>query len=540
MNPVLRILSALVCGLTLFGAWDVGLAAVGISEFRVEPKRIQPGDLVKAVYQNHDLRNKPVYIHFGANGWNLPIPGASSEIDQGNLNYYVRARMVEVNGTGQFEYEFRVPTNARALHFAFCWDDCSNGDWDNNSGQDFAWQITFPYIGPVLTWNESTNPESGVVITFENAWRAGAWIEYGESETRTARLRSSPGLQHRFVLAGLKGGKTYRYRVGTDDGFTSQYFQFRTIPARTNNVTFLVFGDAQDNGENGQFANVAQVMASQRRDAQFVISTGDLPWNDKPGDWWSFFDKGRDLFANLVVMPAVGNHDTPTVGSSPDHRTFLHYFSLPGTNPNKAHYEFNVGPARFLALNSERPEEFSPGGAQYRWLEEKLAPNGLQSQSAASAWTFAFWHIPPFNAGSRHFGQQFDKRQLAGLFDEKVDWVFGGHEHMYQRMLPLRGAAANPQTVAMYGTGSGDGVGYLIVPSAGVSSATELVPIQAHPELRSLLAFPEVPPEVTRVDPSVGFARVEVTDNSILFTVLSVGEGSMMSPRQLDSVSYTK
>jgi hypothetical protein len=240
------------------------------------------------------------------------------------------------------------------------------------------------------------------------------------------------------------------------------------------------------------------------------------------------------------VMPAVGNHDTPTPGSSPDHRTFLHYFALPQTNANKAHYEFSVGPARFLALNSERPEEFAPDGAQYLWLGEKLAGGSVEGQSAGATWTFAYWHIPPFNAGSRHWSQQFDKRPLAGLFDQKVDWVFGGHEHMYQRMLPLRNAADSPYTVDTYGTGSGDGVGYLIVPSSGVPSATNLVPMSSHSQLRNLLAYPSVPAEQTRIDPSVGFARVEVSDNNILFSVLSVGEGSMTSPRQLDSISYSK
>jgi hypothetical protein len=107
-------------------------------------------------------------------------------------------------------------------------------------------------------------------------------------------------------------------------------------------------------------------------------------------------------------------------------------------------------------------------------------------------------------------------------------------------MLPLRNAAEAPYTVDTYGTGAGEGVGYLIVPSSGVPSGTHLVPMDSRSELRNLLAFPVVPAEQTRVDPSIGFARVEVSGNSILFSVLSVGEGSMMSPRQLDSVAYTK
>lgn len=511
----------------------------------VEPAHVTPGTPTKVIYDNPDASGRAVYVHYGVNGWNLRIggEGAGSETDTGNLNHFVRKPMRLDPATGRFEAELTVPAGARALHFAFCFDSCRVGDWDNNGEKDYSWPVVFPYIGPVLTWNEQTHPSSGVVVAFENSWAAPAWIEYGVTGQAPRRLVSTAGLVHRFALSGLAANTTYRYRVGVGTDFVSPYHQFKTAKTFSglDRFSFVVFGDAQDNGENGRFGRLMDEVAAHHPDVDFIVSTGDLPWNDKAGDWWSFFDKARGLFASKVVMPAIGNHDTPTVDSSSDHRSFLRYFDLPETDAQRGYYRFTYGPAEFYAMNSERPEELAPGGVQYRWIADLLAHRTQRiQQTARPTWTFAFWHIPPFNAGERHYTQQYQHRDVAGLFDGVLDWHFGGHEHLYQRMKPIKNAGDDPEIVSRYGLSSDKGVGYLVVPSAGVPGGADLVSVADRPELRERLAFPVVARDVVRVEQFVGYTRVDIRGSAVDLKVYSLPATGDAPAAIIDRVQYDK
>ena len=55
-----------------------------------------------------------------------------------------------------------------------------------------------------------------------------------------------------------------------------------------------------------------------------------------------------------------------------------------------------------------------------------------------ATWRFVAFHHPGFNSSKSHFDQQY-MRLLAPVFEAgKVDLVFNGHVHNYQRTFPLR------------------------------------------------------------------------------------------------------
>ena len=443
------------------------------------------------------------------------------------------------SATRRFKIEIAIPAHARALHMAFCWDRCQAGSWDNNDGHDYAWPIIFPYIGPVLTWNDKTTPQNGVVVSFETGHSAPAWIKYGRRGGPSIRLDSPKSVKHRFELTGLTPDTNYSYEVGSANAFKSSTYKFKTAksPANIKNVSFIVFGDAQDNGEDGVFSKLADALVAEQSDVDFILSTGDLPWNDNPGDWWTFFDKARALFAGHVVMPAIGNHDTPTVNSNRNHSSFVRYFALPNITENRVYYNFSYGPATFYAMNSERPDELANlaaidtehpdslarEGVQYRWFKDQVQSRASQQAiPTPPSWTFAYWHIPPFNAGTRHGSQQNVTRSVASLFDGVIDWHFGGHEHLYQRMKPIRNADTQPQIMSSYGTGSEDGVGYLVVPSAGVEGGIDLVSTNSQPECRERLAFPVIAPSDNTAPPVIGYTRVDIAEAAIDLRVFAL------------------
>jgi hypothetical protein len=517
----------------------------------VYPKVITPGSTVTVAYANSEIRGRTVFVHFGFNGWNLKTsgPGAGLSVDQDNANFFVHKQMHYDYTYRRFVVDIQVPVGARALNMAFCWNTCGAGQWDNNRQNDYGWPIVFPFIGPTLTWNEKTNPSSGVAISFETGFFATAWVEYWAPGKAKKRLTGPTGVIHRFQLTGLDPNTSYSYRVGSGSEFLSAEYSFKTAKEFTGlkKLSFLVFGDAQDNGEDGVFADLIQEIVTNQKDFDFVISTGDLPWNDRPGDWWTFFDKGRELFARHVVMPVVGNHDTPTVDSNRDNSSFVRYFALPNVSLDRAYYQFKFAHADFFAMNSERPDDFHvnpqlscdsdnrsaltpsdfslragnrktpSNGVQYCWLQKQLlARQSLRVPHAERNWTFAYWHIPPFNAGNRHAAQQSITRTVAGLFDSTIDWHFGGHEHLYQRTKPLRDANGNPRIESAYGLRSDEGVGYIVVPSSGVPASSELLPARVNGgELRERLAYPSVPNNVNSVPSVIGYARVDIEGDDI-------------------------
>src|SRR5690606_32190101 len=158
----------------VWGSAFIAHAGIAPNDQRTEivPHLVRPGQSVLLTYQPSHVPAETVYVHYGFNGWNLRTfgDGAGREESNGNIDYFLRRQMAYNYIKDRYEIEIEVPSAARALHYAFCWNFCSSGEWDNNSKNDYSWPIVFPYIGPLLSWDEGTDPSSGVVVSFENSW----------------------------------------------------------------------------------------------------------------------------------------------------------------------------------------------------------------------------------------------------------------------------------------------------------------------------------------------------------------------------------
>jgi hypothetical protein len=297
-------------------------------------------------------------------------------------------------------------------------------------------------------------------------------------------------------------------------GHSSETFSFVTAEASASDYEFLVLSDAQDDGDSLRWGDVAAELAASYPEARFILFAGDLAIIDNAGYWWIFFDRARDLLSGRALMPAPGNHDTPSFASSTDISSFLRYFDLPYDTEGDAWYGFDYGNAHFLALDSENTPSLAIGGEQYVFAQEDLAACGAGD---ARAWehVFSYFHVPPYNAAPRHGAEQALVRDVTGLFDGVVDWHFSGHEHLYQRTLPLRYNGVIAPS-GEYGVGEEegdeDGVGYIVLPPAGAWPDMNLIRSD-DPEARrrERLAYPVVGPTETAVDSEIGFvvARVE-------------------------------
>lgn len=267
----------------------------------------------------------------------------------------------------------------------------------------------------------------------------------GERVARTIPARFEHG---RFVarVDGLKPGQTCRYRVVLKQVGSSVVFDevwtARTNPGPDSDVRFIAFGDSGTGGA-GQY-RLGEGMPKHKPDV--VIHTGDLVYPDGERDDYvdNFFMPYADLLPSALFMPSVGNHDDNTDEAAP----LLEVFELPengpeGTDPER-HYWFDWGRARFVALDStvgkdEIADKIAP------WIEKVFADAGPR-------WRFVYFHHPPYTGCYKHPPAKQIVKGLVPSFERSlVDIVFCGHNHLYERTLPLKGGkVVDPREGVIY------------------------------------------------------------------------------------------
>jgi len=245
-------------------------------------------------------------------------------------------------------------------------------------------------------------------------------------------------------VTGLAPGAQYAY-VPRADGVPLAFDSaFRTDdPDRP--FTFLVVGDSGTVGAH-QSAVRDRMLSTP---ADLLLHTGDMVYPDGAAEDFDpkFFWPYRDLMRHLVFWPCLGNHDYDTDKGGPWRAAFY----TPANNPagSENYYSFDFGNAHFVVLNSNG--NTAPGGPQYTFLDHDLA-------ESTAAWKFVAFHHTIYSSG--HHGSRIDIRNnLVPLFDQHgVDVVLMGHDHDYERTLPLRGdQVVEPGAGTVYVTTGGGG-----------------------------------------------------------------------------------
>ncbi|HEV8385415.1 MAG TPA: metallophosphoesterase [Candidatus Acidoferrales bacterium] len=193
-----------------------------------------------------------------------------------------------------------------------------------------------------------------------------------------------------------------------------------TLPLKPNSVRFAVIGD-MGTGDKSQYETAQRMVeARQRFPFEFVIMVGDNIYGaSSPADMQRKFEIPYKplLDAGVKFYAALGNHDDVN-------ERFYEHFNMGG----KQYYTFKQANVRFFVLDSNY---MSP--EQQAWLANELKNSG-------SPWKIAYFHHPLYSAGGRH-GSSLELRQLLEpLFQTyKVNVVFQGHDHVYERVKPQGG-----------------------------------------------------------------------------------------------------
>ena len=175
----------------------------------------------------------------------------------------------------------------------------------------------------------------------------------------------------------------------------------------------VVYGDSRLGHQTHR--KIVRAICNKR--PKIVFHTGDLV-TESPREWATVNQITRPLRQGAQFYPVIGNHEYKAGIES-----YFDNFQLPY---NEQWYSLERYGVHFIVLDSN--EDLKQGSLQRSWLKEDLNNIGEDIN-----FVIALFHHPPF---SRH---KYDEKNLLNLLvplleEYKVDLVFNGHQHAYERL----------------------------------------------------------------------------------------------------------
>jgi len=274
-----------------------------------------------------------------------------------------------------------------------------------------CWTSNEPGVGSVEYWDDSRAVRKSIASS----------VRTGESRYR-----------FEAVLPRLAPGSSYGYRASMN-GDRVGISRFQT--PGTAAFEFLAFGDS-GTGSQAQ-AQLAKRML--QHSASFVVHTGDLVYPAGSYERYEtlYFAYYEELMRSAPFFPCPGNHDYYETSCIP----YRALHAVPGetvrSEDQGRYYSFDWGNAHFVSLdtNDSLFHAVHGSGDMLRWLDADL-------RSSQKFWRIVVLHHSPYAEGA-HSGEIEGKmiRQYVSPILEKhgVTLVLNGHEHSYQRSVPIRG-----------------------------------------------------------------------------------------------------
>ncbi|MBP9111479.1 MAG: fibronectin type III domain-containing protein [Polyangiaceae bacterium] len=303
---------------------------------------------------------------------------------------------------------------------------------------------------------------------------------------------------HEVHLCGLTPGATYYYQVGGGAGEAatqvwSAVQSFTTVPAvlatpadagateagtddasvdagipLAKEIVVGISGDSRDRVATWQI--VQQRMKSANVSLQ--LFSGDLTvagsskaltntwldaiWKD-PNDPSAFLTLGQQVF-----LPIAGNHEAEAA-------QFYGNFTLPGTGKyEETYFGIDVGPVHYVLIDDEPQANAEDGehAATIRtWLDGHLG----KIDRKKTPFVVAISHRGIYST-SKHANESDvlgARRAFAPLFEKhKVNVVFNGHDHEFERSKPLKPASDGLGAPTVQPSAS-EGTTYIVSAGAG-------------------------------------------------------------------------
>ena len=296
------------------------------------------------------------------------------------------------------------------------------------------------------------------------AWKSAE----APSSTRIAVGGIAPHRVYRAALKGLPPGGTFAYRVkkGSEEVFSAEG---KARKSADQPYRFVAVGDIAQ----GTVAQKAMAHRMVLEKPDFLMVTGDIVYgrgrvSEYRERYWPVYNAddpspsvGGPLLRSTLTIAAPGNHDVASrnMEQYPDGLAYFYYWDQPLNGPKEGPYtlpltgpeanrkafleaagpaypravnfSFDYGNAHWTVLDANGYVDWRDPGLR-AWVERDLAA------AKGATWRFVAFHHPGFNSAKNHFEQQ-QMRLIADVLEAgRVDVVFSGHVHNYQRTFPLR------------------------------------------------------------------------------------------------------
>lgn len=291
------------------------------------------------------------------------------------------------------------------------------------------------------------NPgNSSITIRWESDVQTNYTVAYGNSrsleKTISAQIVGSKksGYLYEANISKLKTGKTYYYQVQSKN-ISSVINTFRAGVKSNKPFSFVVLGDSRSKSK------VFKAIAKQINeiDPVVVIANGDLVAKGGDKDHWQtqFFDAAEDMIDHIPFISAVGDHESDDVDG--DEAVLFTHYLFPEKDHLKLWYSYDVGNAHFIFLDWRYPFDEE----MIQWFQEDV-------KKSHKLWNFVVMHRPTYNLGGHRVA--WGRGVWPALFREnKIDVVFAGHSHLYERFYPLRPVSVTNTWAVTYITTGGAG-----------------------------------------------------------------------------------
>ncbi len=317
-----------------------------------------------------------------------------------------------------------------------------------------------------LLWHTAdTASEWGVEIKLNNRWVRSTKIYFN----RVFIKNYQPFVVYHATLQNLQNGKEVSYRVLKNKVTVFESFA-HSPKSKSQNYKFVVAGDIGALTKNQK--KLANVMFDLNPD--FVAVPGDIVYghglaNEYTTKFWPIYNAdnndstGAPLLRTIPFMASVGNHDANDrdMDKTPDALAYYYFWEQPlngpydkegsallpilkgsesnrnafyeaakNAYPKMTNFSYDYGNAHWTVIDADSYVNWSNKELQ-NWIIQDL------KKSSKAMWRFVMFHQPGFNSSKAHFEEQH-MRLLSPIFEAgKVDVVFNGHVHNYQRSFPL-------------------------------------------------------------------------------------------------------
>ena len=251
------------------------------------------------------------------------------------------------------------------------------------------------------------------------------------AKTQRLMIDGKSVLYHEVNFTDLKPATRYVYRVG-DGKYWSEWFHFETASDQSKPVSFLYFGDAQNDVRSLWSRAIRGAFVTLPK-ADLMIHAGDLINRaNADHEWGEWFEAGGWINGMIPSLSVPGNHEyaRDSVKQNNISRHWRPQFALPENGPEglaETTYFIDYQGVRFIFLNSQEaisnPDVME---TQARWFEKSV-------QEKPCRWTVVVHHHPIHSTAKGRDNAAWRDRMEPLYKKYHVDIVLQGHDHTYAR-----------------------------------------------------------------------------------------------------------